>query len=556
MRDRGFWLNSVTCNLKKLSLPGFLLAGLFALDSSAVTAQSPENHHWNTVRKIQSSDRHIHAEGLHECEAKGSEFNQTEVQAVMPYLIDSLKGQDLLKRQQSLRTLIVMGRRAAFTISDVQSLEEVLKDDLSSTWIGMGEPAGTLIFALWEKAPDDFIQRWTGYLVEISRKAPEIIPELIERLRHRRSSIRESAAYALGQIGIEPQQIVQALIPLFSDSEYGIRSSAAFAVGLMSQTSPAVLQLLFNMLNDKDNLKVISAINALEYSGSLGKPAIPIILAMAQGKDRHYFITASTTIGRIISKDPTGIPFVLEKLDQGSVETRCLAARSLAQAEHLPARDVIPSLVKALVAENNRVNDWVIPALGNIGTQGRMDSDGYLEALQKEDMAKIEEYEQCYGRNLSAINSIIPALISQLECEKNIRQQTIIYWVYKILYETASAYVVSRGSVSKQNQRVQGFQSELANRMFEEILITTPAIIKLLNEPDSYMQSEALKVFGEILNEVAQLKTKQNVLPYLKDTCLLLKNLGNARVQPHLRIIENLIGSLEPSENKILQKTK
>jgi HEAT repeat protein len=60
--------------------------------------------------------------------------------------------------------------------------------------------------------------------------SPAVLPDITSRLTHPDPDIRESAAYALGEIGKSAESTIPNLIPLLQDPKPYVRSSAAKAL--------------------------------------------------------------------------------------------------------------------------------------------------------------------------------------------------------------------------------------------------------------------------------------------------------------------------------------
>ena len=140
------------------------------------------------------------------------------------------------------------------------------------------------------------------------------LDEWVARTKAKDKRIRQTAAWALGNIGPEARTTVPALIELFKDKEESVRGAAARALGGIGANAASAAPALTELLNDKNEEVQHAVAVALGNIGPEAKIAIPAITEwLAKYKNGSVPWTAAEALRRI---GPAAIPTLTELLKE------------------------------------------------------------------------------------------------------------------------------------------------------------------------------------------------------------------------------------------------
>jgi len=233
----------------------------------------------------------------------------------------------------------------------------------------------------------------------VTTRSTKAIPGLLKALEDQDSSVRWSAAKALGNLG--SVEAIPGLLKALENKVPCVRWNAVYALGMIGNVE--AIPGLLKALEDQDSGVRESAVNALGMIGNV--EAIPEVLQALEGKDSDVHRSGADApslkiipgaIKLIDSQNPgfhrmmvgalkeTGnveaIPEMLKALeDQDSFVRKC-AAYGLGM---IGSVEVIPRLFKALEDQDSDVRESAVNALGMIGSVEAI--PGLLKALEDQD---------------------------------------------------------------------------------------------------------------------------------------------------------------------------
>jgi HEAT repeat protein len=203
-------------------------------------------------------------------------------------------------------------------------------------------------------------------------KSSAAIPGLIQLLEDEDSSVRRSAASALGEI--KSEAAIPGLIQLLEHEDSFVRRSAASALGEIK--SEAAIPGLIKLLEHEDSFVRRSAASALGEIKS--EAAIPGLIKLLEHEDSFVRDSAASALGEI--KSEAAIPGLIKLLEHEDSFVRKSAASALGE---IKSEAAIPGLIQLLEDEDSFVRDSAASALGEIKSEAAI--PGLIQLLEDED---------------------------------------------------------------------------------------------------------------------------------------------------------------------------
>ncbi|MGD1809024.1 HEAT repeat domain-containing protein [Dapis sp. BLCC M126] len=207
--------------------------------------------------------------------------------------------------------------------------------------------------------------------------------DIVKYLKDDDSSLRYSAAEALGNLGNDSEPVVQALLPLLHDEDSIVRESAVRALGNLGNASEPVVQALLPLLHDEDSDMRQSAAEALGNLGNDSKPVVQALLPLLHDHLLSVRESAVRALGNLGNSSEPVVQALLPLLHDLSVrESGVKALGNLGNASEPVVQALLPLL---------HDNDWdirqsVAEALGNLGNASETVVQALLPLLQDEDL--------------------------------------------------------------------------------------------------------------------------------------------------------------------------
>jgi HEAT repeat protein len=271
-------------------------------------------------------------------------------------------------------------------------------------------------------------------LIKIGKDA---VPALIAALQSQERHVRCSAAFVLGEIGIEEKIIVSALITAFKrntdvridtcitdafgqidrdvakfavsalitalqDENSNVRANAAYALGLIGKDAKFAVSALITAFQDQESNVRFSAAYALGKIGEEAKSAVPALITALQDRDEDYIAVlqyqgvsqflrrsirsdAAYALGQIGEETKSTVPALITALQDENSTVRSNAAYALGLIGQKNPESTVPALITALQDENSDVRLSAAYALGLIGEEAKSAVPALIPALQDEE---------------------------------------------------------------------------------------------------------------------------------------------------------------------------
>jgi HEAT repeat protein len=322
-------------------------------------------------------------------------------------------------------------------------------------------------------------------------KAESAIPILIKALQDENPSIRERAAYSLGNIGTEAS-IASLSKALLEDEDSSVRERAAYSLGNIG-TEASIASLSKALLEDEDSSVREVAVHSLGNIGS--NTTIPCLIQGINDEDYSVHISAANALIKIGSK--LAISSLIKCLESIEDDRRYNApASAVAILGRIGSKAVIPCLIKYL--KNNYVRGYtrgqVAYVLVEIGLkeasdaleQALEDKDYYVREVATDALKKIE----FKTKNIELNNDTNKLL----EDKKSSIKEKVSDVLGKIDSEKAIPSLIKVLNDKEYYVRIRGVEA-LGEIGSEEAI---SILIKALDDKEYYDRSKVAETLGEI----------------------------------------------------------
>ncbi|WP_419756897.1 HEAT repeat domain-containing protein [Anabaena sp. FACHB-595] len=315
-------------------------------------------------------------------------------------------------------------------------------------------------------------------------KSEAAIPGLIKLLEHENSSVRYSAASALGEI--KSEAAIPGLINLLEHENFDVRYRAASALGEIK--SEAAIPGLINLLEHENSSVRYRAASALGQIKS--EQAILGLIKLLEHENSSVRYRAASALGQI--KSEQAILGLIKLLEHENSDVRYRAASALGE---IKSEQAIPGLINLLEHENFDVRYSAASALGEIKSEQAI--PGLINLLEHENFDVRYSAASALGEIKS--EAAIPGLINLLEHEN-----------FDVRYSAASALgeIKSEAAIpglinllEHENFDVRDSAASALGEIKSEAAI--PGLINLLEHENFDVRYSAASALGEIKSEAA-----------------------------------------------------
>ena len=334
----------------------------------------------------------------------------------------------------------------------------------------------------WQRYPGvSFIE---SAVVTFGQSNSQIVEKFIFSLNDSRTSVRISAAEALGKIG--NPIATEPLITAFNDSKSSVRSDAAVALGEIG--NPIATEPLITALNDSRTYVRSSAALAL---GKIGNPIAtePLITAL---NDSNYFVInfAAEALGKI--GNPIATKPLITALNDSDSDLRISAAWALGEIGHPIATE---ALITALNDSDAPLRSNAARVLGYIGNP--IATEPLITALNDSTYFVRSSAAWALGKigNPIATEPLITAL-NNSDSSKRIYAAVALGYIGNPIATEPLITALNNLNILVRSDAAVAL-GEIGNP------IATEALITALNDSDSDVRSSAAKALGEIGNPIA-----------------------------------------------------
>ncbi|MGD9519796.1 MAG: HEAT repeat domain-containing protein, partial [Armatimonadota bacterium] len=182
------------------------------------------------------------------------------------------------------------------------------------------------------------------------------VEALVRDLDSPNPRVRETAAHALGTLGIGARGVVPALIERLADENGFVRDEAWRS--LIKLGKPAA-RALAECLGDKNRRTRYMAAEALAM---IGPSAVPVLTKQLQGKDPLVWTMAAWSLGRMGKEARGGVRALVQRLSDEDAQVRDAVLGALANI----GAPAVAALTAELRARNPVVRRLAATALGQI----------------------------------------------------------------------------------------------------------------------------------------------------------------------------------------------
>ena len=256
-------------------------------------------------------------------------------------------------------------------------------------------------------------------LGELGNDSDEVINPLVQLLQYESINLRWSAADALGNLGNDSDEVINPLVVLLQYESSNVLSIAARALGKLGKDSDEVINPLLQLLQDEDSNLRRSAVDAL---GNLGKDSDEVInqlVLLLQDEDSLVHSSAALALGNL-GKDSDEVinQLVLLLQDEDSLvhSSAALALGNLGK----DSDEVINQLVLLLQDEDSNLRRNAADALGNLGKDSDEVINPLVLLLQDEDSLVRWKATDALGKLGKDSDEVINQLVLLLQDEDRI----------------------------------------------------------------------------------------------------------------------------------------
>jgi HEAT repeat protein len=238
---------------------------------------------------------------------------QSTNKAALTVIIDTLKDENA--SYGALMALERLGPQARDAVPSLIALlkshQEYVVDQAERVLGKIGPAAKEAVPALIEEMKHRKNMFIIHALGEIG--SPEAVPTLTELLKDPDPSLRQSTAFALGQIGPGSKEAIPSLLEALKDKNDEVRTGAIMALKQIKVDAKTAMPFLLETLKDK-NIFVRGF--AITWMGTLGpdaKSGVPALLEIAK-QDKDMSRSVAMTLGEIGPEAKAGVPWLMELL--------------------------------------------------------------------------------------------------------------------------------------------------------------------------------------------------------------------------------------------------
>lgn len=213
-------------------------------------------------------------------------------------------------------------------------------------------------------------------LLAVGPEDVEALDPLCRALADERFSHRWLAARTLGQMRAAAS--VPALLGCMDAEDEALRRHSAVALGRIGTSSRDVVERLTRALEDGDLLVRAAAAGALLGVGEVSPEARDVLARALRSEQLAVSYWAAEGLVEALAVVPALLPDVLAMLDHGNDAIVEGASRAIAGR---PPDEVIPPLLRALVAGSAEMKRGALHALGDVGAAARGATDAIAAAM-------------------------------------------------------------------------------------------------------------------------------------------------------------------------------
>ncbi len=303
----------------------------------------------------------------------------------IPRHIQALRDENQTGRLHAARDLGVFGTAAKDAVGPLSAA--LLKEQSPQVRgemvrsLGRIGPAGVPTLEKLAEAADATLRlQAIRALSNIGPEAKDALPTVTKALRDRDARVRARAAFALGEIAVDPQ-VAPPLIAALRDSD---RSVCVQAANSLIRIGPAAVPFLAEGLSDQHSRARYWSAYALGMIGPEAKEAVPALTRALKDQERSVHMMAAATLGEIGCEAGPAVAGLMADLKDTQQEVRTQAALSLAAI----GQPAVPHLVEAAVRGDSTLQTKALFVLGMIGADAKEAVPALMEIAKGKDSTR------------------------------------------------------------------------------------------------------------------------------------------------------------------------
>ncbi len=247
-----------------------------------------------------------------------------------------------------------------------KDLPSEVQDDISQLFMSMKSTAIPELTKALSDSNENVRESAAYALGNLGEHAKEAVPELTKALSDSNEEVRARAAWALGEMGGHAKEAVPELTKALSDSNEEVRGSAAYALGNLGEHAKEAVPELAKALSDSNDWVRARTAHALENLGEHAKEAAPELAKALSDSDEIVRARAAEALGTLGEHAKEAAPELAKALSDSDKYVRARAAWALGKMGGY-AKEAVPELTKALSDSNENVRARAAEALRNMG---------------------------------------------------------------------------------------------------------------------------------------------------------------------------------------------
>jgi HEAT repeat protein len=322
----------------------------------------------------------------------------------------------------------------------------------------------------------------------------------IQALKDDNPHVRDSAAYALGQLGCRNQLgwttkvVVSALLETLRDKARGVAARAAHALGKIGEDPGTVIPHLVEFLEVSPCRSVVEGLALFGPAAQAAAPALCRAL-----KDESVRVDAAYALASI---GPAAIPGLREALQDEDENVRmavvnCALSRMawlawLMDDMDSGAREAVPVLVTALKDKDGHIRGIAAGVLSEIGPAARGAVPALIETLKD----KVDDTRGSAAEALGAIGpaarAAVPALTQALKDRKSWVRRMAAIALWKVSRSAKESLpILIRVLRDKRNRWLNSYQiPPVLGEMGPKAKVAVPALRSVIH--DGYPEGNLL----------------------------------------------------------------